>query len=180
MANGHGGRRRPRRPAAYSGPGKHSQRTDGSPDYQMQKMIHSITTGDGRKIEVYKPGSSEYTDEYQQHIKDTYHKRVKAAGIGDGMLDPGYDLNANVEYIGPGSEYDTNDRARWTHINFDGSRFTPFGAPSQYPDQPETAGSPFGPGKMYVDRYWEFDDEETIDVNWIPPEERGARGRANS
>lgn len=35
MANGHGGKRKPAKPAAVSGPGKYSQRTDGFPKFDV-------------------------------------------------------------------------------------------------------------------------------------------------
>lgn len=51
MANGHGGYRRPEKPAAVSGPGKHSKRTDGGPgvsEKQAARYISGQDYGEGQ------------------------------------------------------------------------------------------------------------------------------------
>ena len=51
MANGHGGYRRPEHPAAVSGPGKFSQRTDGGPgDSQPIRYVPGMEYGGGQEL----------------------------------------------------------------------------------------------------------------------------------
>ena len=51
MANGHGGYRRPEHPAAVSGPGKFSQRTDGGPgDSQPIRYVPGMDYGGGQEL----------------------------------------------------------------------------------------------------------------------------------
>lgn len=47
MANGHGGKRRPRNPAVVSGPGKMSRRTDGGPQ-QVQAQMTGMNYGENK------------------------------------------------------------------------------------------------------------------------------------
>lgn len=47
MANGHGGKRTPRKPAAVSGPGKLSRRTDGGPQ-QVQAEMTGMGYGENK------------------------------------------------------------------------------------------------------------------------------------
>ena len=47
MANGHGGKRRPRKPAPVSGPGRMSRRTDGGPQ-QTQAQMTGMDYGENK------------------------------------------------------------------------------------------------------------------------------------
>lgn len=50
MANGHGGKRRPRNPAQISGPGKMSRRTDGGPQ-QVQAKMTGMAYGENKDFQ---------------------------------------------------------------------------------------------------------------------------------
>lgn len=50
MANGHGGKRRPRNPAQVSGPGKMSRRTDGGPQ-QVQAKMTGMAYGENKDFQ---------------------------------------------------------------------------------------------------------------------------------
>ena len=90
MADGHGGYRKPSQPAAVSGPGALSQRTDGGPTQPIREV----------------PGGS-------------YGDRQDISGLqASAPMSAGPDL----------------------------SQIVPFGAPSQRPNEPVTAGMPGGPG----------------------------------
>lgn len=52
MANGHGGYREPGKPAAASGPGSLSQRTDGGPERQAQMIASGGEYGDRKEMEA--------------------------------------------------------------------------------------------------------------------------------
>jgi hypothetical protein len=94
MANGHGGYRRPTQPAAVSGPGRLSQRTDGGPSQPIAELPNA------------KYGEAA-----------AFRAAEQAAPMSASpMLTP--DLSGIV----------------------------PMGAPSQRPEEPITAGMPFGPG----------------------------------
>lgn len=50
MANGHGGYRKPEKPAAVSGPGKYSARTDGKPGQQPIRPMTGGSYGDNQEL----------------------------------------------------------------------------------------------------------------------------------
>lgn len=54
MANGHGGYRKPSKPAAVSGPGAHSQRTDGRP---KQVSLDNAKYGEEKAFEQIQQGA---------------------------------------------------------------------------------------------------------------------------
>lgn len=54
MANGHGGQRTPARPAAVSGPGKYSRRTDGK---QPQRIASGGDYGERQEMESLQAGA---------------------------------------------------------------------------------------------------------------------------
>lgn len=93
MADGRGGYRRPNKPAAVSGPGKFSQRTDGGPD-QPKRYLR-----------------------------------------GDGSYGDSKSLNE----VASGAPMAQAPSAPMPEI-------IPLSAPTQRPDEPVTAGMPFGPG----------------------------------
>lgn len=96
MANGHGGYRAPTRPAAVSGPGEHSRRTDGAPRMDLPNA---------------KYGEAAAFDEIQSGAQ----MGGSGSGAGGGQA-PQQQMPVGL------------------------------GEPSQYPDQPVTAGAPAGPG----------------------------------
>jgi hypothetical protein len=98
MTDGRGGYRRPSSPAAVSGPGRLSQRTDGGPAHQQARYIAGLEYGAGQE-----------TMDLQQAAP------LSAALPAPAPPPPGADA-------------------------------VPFGAPTQRPDEPVTAGAPFGPG----------------------------------
>ncbi len=51
MANGHGGYRKPEKPAAVSGPGKYSARTDGKPGQQPIRPMTGGAYGEGQEMD---------------------------------------------------------------------------------------------------------------------------------
>lgn len=57
MANGHGGERTPRNPAAVSGPGAMSQRTDGGPATQGQMIAPGNGYGERAQMEQIQGGA---------------------------------------------------------------------------------------------------------------------------
>lgn len=101
MANGHGGYRRPTQPAAVSGPGKLSRRTDGGP--QAIRDLPDAKYGENT----------------------AFRAAQQAAPMNSS---PG----GNVAPAAPAGP--------------DLSQVVPMGAPSERPDEPITAGLPFGPG----------------------------------
>lgn len=50
MSDGHGGYRKPEKPAAVSGPGKYSQRTDGGPGKQPVREMTGGSYGEGKEL----------------------------------------------------------------------------------------------------------------------------------
>ena len=103
MANGHGGYRRPTQPAAVSGPGKFSRRTDGGP--QPVRDLADARYGENKA----------YVEAQQAAPMSG------GGGIPEAAVPPVSGLP-------------------------DLSGIVPFGAPSQRPEEPVTAGTPFGPG----------------------------------
>ena len=57
MANGHGGYRRPNKPAAVSGPGKFSKRTDGGPDQPQRYLRGDGSYGDSKELNEIASGA---------------------------------------------------------------------------------------------------------------------------
>jgi hypothetical protein len=100
MANGHGGYRKPTHPAAASGPGRLSRRTDGN---QPTRPLPDAKYGEGKAF-----------TEAQQAAP------MSASPSGSQVAAP------------PAAP--------------DLSRLIPMDAASQRPDEPITAGMPFGPG----------------------------------
>jgi hypothetical protein len=100
---GKGGYMRPSKPAAVSGPGAMSQRTDGGPSVdnpkQAARYISGGSYGDGQEMMAIQQAAP----------------MAEAPGVPTGMP---MDLPEPV----------------------------PFGAPTQRPDEPVTAGNPMGPG----------------------------------
>ena len=100
---GKGGYQRPSKPAAVSGPGAMSQRTDGGPSVdspkQAARYISGGSYGEGQEMMDIQQGAP----------------MAAAAGIP-------------------------------TDIPMDLPEPVPFGAPTQRPDEPVTAGNPMGPG----------------------------------
>lgn len=96
-----GGYRQPAKPAAVSGPGKMSARTDGKP-------------GQGVKV-------------------------AAGGGYGDRQamesLQSAAPMSASADTGAPAD-----------YAPYQGAMPTPFGAPSERPDEPVTAGAPVGPG----------------------------------
>ena len=101
MADGHGGYRRPAHPAAVSGPGRLSKRTDGR---QPVETLPDAKYGEQAAFQAA-----------QQAAPMSETPGGNAASLGSMMPDL--------------------------------SGITPMGAPSQFPDQPITAGMPTGPGE---------------------------------
>lgn len=56
MANGHGGYREPRKPAAVSGPGKYSRRTDGGPG-QTKARLTDAKYGEQKRFQEIQGGA---------------------------------------------------------------------------------------------------------------------------
>jgi hypothetical protein len=105
MANGHGGYRRPTTPAAVSGPGAASRRTDGRPSEDSMKQAARYISGmpQGEAAEV--------------NAVATSAPLAAAPGPQDAPAMPA---------------------------------LVPLTAPSQRPDEPITAGAPFGAGPNSV------------------------------
>jgi len=101
MANGHGGYRKPEKPAAVSGPGKFSKRTDGKPGEQPVRAMTGGAYGEGQEMAELQ-GSAPMSD------------TQGAPAPGGGGAPP--------------------------------PEVTPFGAETQRPDEPVTAGAPVGEG----------------------------------
>lgn len=98
MANGHGGERTPSRPAAVSGPGRHSRRTDGAPKMDLPDAKY----GEAAAFEQAQAGGQ----------------------LGGGPGSPAAAPAQSAPLSMP----------------------TPLGAPSQFADQPVTAGADAGDG----------------------------------
>jgi hypothetical protein len=101
MADGRGGYRRPTKPAAASGPGRLSKRTD------------------GRQPSMTLPDAKYGEQQAFQNAQQAAPMAESAGGMGAPSAAPAGPNPSNV---------------------------VPFGAPTQNPDQPVTAGLPMGPG----------------------------------
>ena len=102
MPNGHGGPRKPRKPAPVSGPGRLSRRTDGGPSQSTVPM----------------------------------------QGMGYGENADFNDMQSSAPLAATGSTV-SNKR---TSTVANPPAAIPLFSPTQYPDEPVTAGAPFGPG----------------------------------
>jgi len=102
MANGHGGSRTPSKPAAVSGPGALSQRTDGA---QPIRDITGLPYGQGQEYHDLQSSAS-------MEAATSANTMPSSAGTVAPSVTPP----------------------------------TPMGAPTTNPNEPVTAGSPFGAG----------------------------------
>lgn len=102
MANGHGGYRRPSNPAATSGPGRFSRRTDGR---QPVRDLSNAAYGENQEFREIQQGAQMAASGEQVASAATFDPAALPTGFGAPSEFPDMPITAGVDMgAGPGSD----------------------------------------------------------------------------